>query len=105
MGTKMADRLEKNRAAEAVLIDTYRSLAASLGTRCVVFVTGAENWDGTTARKILEVLGRTRSLCAFSRRWSCSGSKVAATDRVDPTSHDTLFAKEMRRRCKGSPQR
>jgi hypothetical protein len=55
---KTADRLEKTRVAEATLIEKYRSLAASLGARCVVFATEAEAWDGTTARKILEVLGK-----------------------------------------------
>jgi hypothetical protein len=53
---KTADRLEKTRAAEAALVEKYRSLAASLGARSVVFATQAESWDGTTAQKILEVL-------------------------------------------------
>jgi len=56
---KTADRLEKTRAAEAALIEKYRrSLAASLAARCVVFATEAENWYGTTAQKIVEVLGK-----------------------------------------------
>lgn len=55
---KTVDRLEKTRAAEATLIEKYRNLAASLGARSVVFATEAENWDSTTAQKILEILGK-----------------------------------------------
>jgi hypothetical protein len=55
---KTADRLEKTRAAEAALVEKYRSLAASLGARSVVFATEAENWDAATAQTILEVLGK-----------------------------------------------
>jgi hypothetical protein len=54
---KTADRLDKTRAAEAALIEKYRSLATSLGARRVVFATQAESWDSTTAQRILQVLG------------------------------------------------
>jgi hypothetical protein len=55
---KIADRLDKSRTTEAAMIGKYRTLAASVGARCIVFATAAENWDATTAQKIWEGLGQ-----------------------------------------------
>lgn len=53
---KIANRLDKSRSTEAVMIGRYRNLAATLDARCIVFAIGAENRDSTTAQKVLEVL-------------------------------------------------
>jgi hypothetical protein len=54
---KIANRLDQNRGREAAIVEGYRSLAASIGARRVVFATRARAWDGATVKKIQQVLG------------------------------------------------